>query len=145
MKYHSSTVDNYNLFVNQNLSRRFLFLFLFSECCPQPHDSFFKLINRERTCLKEEICKELNKCNSYKELARFARVELKMEEYETSSLNPAERVLDRIKASEPSLKLAEFEEMLRQLDNKRLDIVNLIQDHHISCTFCQRNRFDPKA
>lgn len=116
-----------------------------TECCPQPHDSFFKLINRERTCLKEEICKELNKCNSYKELARFARVELKMEEYETSSLNPAERVLDRIKASEPSLKLAEFEEMLRQLDNKRLDIVNLIQDHHISCTFCQRNRFDPKA
>ena len=110
---------------------------VFVECCPQPDDSFFQLINRERLCLKEEICKELNR--SYKELAILGRVESEMAECETS-LNPAERVLDRIKAVGPGLKLSEFEDMLRQL--KRLDIVQLIQNHHMSCTFCQRNRFD---
>ena len=65
-----------------------------------------------------------------------------MAEYETS-LNPAERVLDRIKAVGPELKLSEFEDMLRGL--KRLDIVQLIHNHHMSCTLCQRNRFDSKV
>jgi len=111
-----------------------------SECCPQPDDSFFQLINRERLCLKEEICKELSR--SYKDLAILGRVDSDLSQYKNSS-NPAERVLDRIKALEPGLKLNEFEEMLRKI--KRLDIVQLIQNHHLSCTFCQRNRFDSKS
>jgi len=118
----------------------FCFDFVFAECCPQPDDSFFQLINRERLCLKEEICKEL--ARSYRVLAILGRVDSDMSQYENSP-NPAERVLDRIKALEPGLKLNEFEEMLRKI--KRLDIVQLIQNHHLSCTFCQRNRFDSKS
>ena len=113
---------------------------IFAECCPQPEDSFFQLINRERLCLKEEICKELNR--SYKDLAIYARVDKEMEEYETCS-KPAECVLEKIKDSHPSMTLKEFEEMLRHI--KRLDVVQLIQNHHFSCTFCQRNRFDSKV
>lgn len=113
---------------------------IFAECCPQPDDSFFQLIDRERLCLKEEICKELNR--SYKDLAIFARVDKEMEEYEASP-KPAECVLKKIKDSVPTITLEEFEEMLRGI--KRLDVAQLIQDHHFSCTFCQRNRFDSKA
>lgn len=65
-----------------------------------------------------------------------------MKEYEASS-NPAERVLERLNASDPNLKLEEFEEMLH--DIKRLDVVAVIHNHHLSCTLCQRNRFDPEA
>ncbi|XP_074620692.1 uncharacterized protein LOC141879335 isoform X2 [Acropora palmata] len=111
-----------------------------SECCPQPEDSFFQLINKERLCLKEQICKELSR--SYKDLAISARVENKTAEWETSS-NPAELVLDTIKASHPKMKLKEFDELLLQM--KRLDIVELIQNHHLSCSLCQRNRFDSRA
>ncbi|KAL9971590.1 hypothetical protein ACROYT_G017770 [Oculina patagonica] len=106
-------------------------------CCPQRSDSFFQLINRERLCLKEEICKELNK--SFKELAILGRVESEMKEYEASS-KPAERVLEKLNALNPDLKLEEFEEMLRKI--KRLDTVAVIYNHHLSCTLCQRNRFD---
>lgn len=67
-----------------------------------------------------------------------------MKDYEASS-NPSERVLDNIKASHPDLELKEFEKMLREKPNKRLDIIDIIQNHHISCTLCQRNRFDAKA
>lgn len=111
-----------------------------SECCPQPEDSFFQLINKERLCLKEQICKELSR--SYKDLAISARVENKTAEWDTSS-NPAELVLDTIKASHPKMKLKEFDELLLQM--KRLDIVELIQNHHLSCSLCQRNRFDSRA
>lgn len=110
------------------------------ECCPQPDDSFFQLINRERLCLKDQICRELG--SSYKALAISARVGQDLAEFE-NSLNPAERVLDRIKASFPETRLNEFEALLRQIE--RLDIVQLIQDHHLSCTLCQRNRFDWRA
>lgn len=65
-----------------------------------------------------------------------------MKEYEASS-NPAERVLERLNASDPNLKLEEFEEMLRNI--KRRDAVAVIHNHHLSCTLCQRNRFDPEA
>lgn len=109
------------------------------ECCPQPDDLFFQLII-ERLCLKEQICKELNK--NFKELAISARVEKEIGDCETT-LNPAEHVLDTIKASYPRMKLSEFNELLLQI--KRRDIVELIQNHHLSCSLCQRNRFDSNA
>ncbi|XP_068702583.1 uncharacterized protein [Montipora foliosa] len=109
------------------------------ECCPQPDDLFFQLII-ERLCLKEQICKELNK--NFKELAISARVEKEIGDCETT-LNPAEHVLDTIKASYPRMRLSEFNELLLQI--KRRDIVELIQNHHLSCSLCQRNRFDSNA
>ncbi|XP_020604657.1 uncharacterized protein LOC110043535 [Orbicella faveolata] len=109
-------------------------------CSPLPDDSFFKLINRERLCLKEDICKELDR--SYKELAILGRVESGMKEYEANS-NPAERVLEKLRALHPGMKLKEFEQMLLHI--KRLDVVDVIHNHHLSCTLCRRNRFDVKA
>lgn len=76
---------------------------------------------------------------SFKELAILGRVESEMKEYEASS-KPAERVLEKLNALNPDLKLEEFEEMLRKI--KRLDTVAVIYNHHLSCTLCQRNRFD---
>lgn len=111
------------------------------DCCPQPDDLFFPLINRDRICLKEEICKELNR-DGYKNLAIFSRVESEMKEYEASQ-NPAERVLDRLKASRPQLKLESFLEMLLIID--RRDIVDVIHNHHLSCNLCQKNSFDSEA
>lgn len=103
-------------------------------------DSFFKLIDRERLCLKKEICKELDR--SYKDLVIFGRVESEMKEYETSS-NPAERVLEKLKALRPGMKLGEFEKILRDIE--RLDVVEVIYNHHLSCALCRRNSFDYKA
>jgi len=65
-----------------------------------------------------------------------------MKEYEASS-NPAERVLEKLKALHPGMKLKEFEQMLLHI--KRLDVVDVIHNHHLSCTLCRRNRFDAKA
>lgn len=65
-----------------------------------------------------------------------------MKEYEASS-NPAERVLEKLKALHPVMKLKEFEQMLLHI--KRLDVVDVIHNHHLSCTLCRRNRFDAKA
>ena len=65
-----------------------------------------------------------------------------MKEYK-ASLNPAERVLERLKALHPGMKLQEFEQMLYHI--KRLDIVTVIHNHHLSCTLCRRNKFDSKA
>ena len=90
--------------------------------------------------MKEEICKQLN--SSFRDLAILGRVDSEMQEYEASS-NPAERVLERLRASAPDLKLADFEEMLHKI--KRLDTVDVIHNHHLSCTLCQRNKFDSKA
>lgn len=126
--------------ITQDYDRYEVSHFISIECCPQPEDSFFQLINKERLCLKEQICKELSR--SYKDLAISARVENKTAEWETSS-NPAERVLDAIKASHPKMKLKEFDELLLQM--KRLDIVELIQNHHLFCSLCERNRFDSRA
>ena len=118
----------------------FVCFLYFTACSPLPSDSFFNLINRERLCLKEEICKELDK--SYKELAIIGRVESEMKEYEASS-NPAERVLEKLKALYPRMKLEEFQKILVNI--KRLDVVEVIHKHHLSCTLCRRNRFDSKA
>ena len=65
-----------------------------------------------------------------------------MKEYEASQ-NPAERVLDRLKASRPQLKLESFLEMLLIID--RRDIVDVIHNHHLSCNLCQKNSFDSEA
>lgn len=65
-----------------------------------------------------------------------------MKEYETS-FNPAERVLEKLKASRPGMKLEEFEQILQRI--KRLDVVEVVYNHHLSCTLCRRNKFDSKA
>ena len=65
-----------------------------------------------------------------------------MKEYEASS-NPAERVLEKLKASHPGMKLEQFQKIL--VDIKRLDVVEVIHKHHLSCTLCRRNRFDSKG
>lgn len=65
-----------------------------------------------------------------------------MKEYEASS-NPAECVLERLKDLHPSMKLAEFEQILLHI--KRLDVVEVIHNHHLSCTLCRKNKFDSKA
>jgi len=65
-----------------------------------------------------------------------------MKDYEASS-NPAELVLEKLKALHPGMKLGEFEQMLLYI--QRLDVVEVIHNHHLSCTFCRRNKFDSKA
>ena len=113
------------------------------DCCPLPSDSFFTLIERDRRCLREEICKELNKISdtlgNYKQLAICSRVDIETPEFAAHS-NPTERVLERLKAKRPSLTLEEFEEMLHKM--QRLDIADLIKNHHTTCLLCKRNKFD---
>ena len=65
-----------------------------------------------------------------------------MKEYEASS-NPAERVLEKFMALRPGMKIEKFEQILS--DIKRLDVVDVIYNHHLSCSLCRRNSFDSKA
>lgn len=75
-------------------------------------------------------------------MAICGRVEAEVKELYEGSPNPAERVLDRLKAKRPQLKLKEFQEMLTKI--KRNDIAHIIENHHLSCNLCMKNSFDSR-
>ncbi|KAK3754247.1 hypothetical protein QZH41_020145, partial [Actinostola sp. cb2023] len=109
------------------------------DCVPQPDDDLYKII--ERRCLRAEICQELNKKGvpNWHDLSIYIRIDKLISNIERSD-NPADIVLEKLKASRPRLKLEDFNGILKKI--RRHDVMDVIMNHHVTCLLCRRNSFD---